>query len=341
MSETSAMLADAIERIAADLCPPATVRAAEEGAWPDALWRAIAEAGLDRATAPEAGGGSGLGWSDALALAEACGRHALPVPLAESLGAHALAALGGLAVPPGAATFAALEARGGELLAREAPFASRCEWVVGFEDGDANRPARVRVLPVGGGAPSAGRNVAGEERSSLVWRSSAGVATGDLPADQSGLAVGAALRTAQIAGAVERLLDMSVRYANDRVQFGKPIGRFQAIQQQLAVLAEIAAQSRIAARLAFEGDGLALDRVRVACAKQVTSTGADQAAAIAHAVHGAIGVTAEYDLQLFTRRLRAWRGEFGSAHAWALELGRRALGRGSPSLWHDVVEAST
>ena len=80
--------------------------------------------------------------------------------------------------------------------------------------------------------------------------------------------------------------------------------------------------------------------MRAACAKQVASANALQCAAIAHAVHGAIGVTEEYDLQLFTRRLRAWAAEWGGAHHWAAVLGRGLLAGGRASVWHAVIDAS-
>ena len=152
--------------------------------------------------------------------------------------------------------------------------------------------------------------------------------------------LGAALRAAQLAGAMRSVLRMTVRYAGEREQFGRPIGRFQAIQQQLALMAELVAQASIGAELAFDCDEALFDPMRAACAKQVASANALQCVAIAHAVHGAIGVTAEYDLQLFTRRLRAWAGEWGGAHHWALVIGRAALQTDHPSLWHEVVEVS-
>ena len=89
-----------------------------------------------------------------------------------------------------------------------------------------------------------------------------------------------------------------------------------------------------------DGDDLLPEPVRAACAKQVASANALQCAAIAHAVHGAIGVTEEYDLQLFTRRLRAWAAEWGGAHHWAAVLGRGLLAGGRASVWHAVIDAS-
>jgi acyl-CoA dehydrogenase len=155
-----------------------------------------------------------------------------------------------------------------------------------------------------------------------------------LPAQVQGLAVArpegglrpvaAVLLAADIAGTAARLLAMTVAYANERVQFGKPIGRQQAIQQQLAVMAEDAVASRMGAELACAG-GLPV-RVEVAAtAKSVASAAAARMANTAHAVHGAIGISEEFDLQLFTRRLQAARRAAGSESYWNGLLGAARL----------------
>ena len=180
----------------------------------------------------------------------------------------------------------------------------------------------------------------GDARCDLEWEGATPAVRAELPPGISGLGTGAALRTAQIAGAIARVLDLSVRYAGERKQFGKPIGKFQAIQQQLAVLGELAAAGAMAAELALDAPGTALDPMRVACAKARISEGAAAAAAIGHAVHGAIGVTEEHDLQLYTRRLWAWRLDFGSESYWNAAIGRRLLGASGRSAWQDVIDAS-
>jgi len=331
---TRTLLADSIARIATDRCPSAVVRRDAAGEPATALWRAIGDASLDRATAPEAAGGAALGWRDVLPLVAAVGEFAMPAPLAESLGAHALAATAGRALPDGAASFAPLRRDADRLVADGVPWGDRVVAVVGvLADGS------LHLLDADRAASRHQRNQAGETRSAMSWAdgASAGVALGA----GSLACLGAALRAAQLAGAMRSVLRMTVRYAGDREQFGRPIGRFQAIQQQLALMAELVAQASIGAELAFDCDGPLFDPVRAASAKQVASANALQCAAIAHAVHGAIGVTAEHDLQLFTRRLRAWAADWGGAHHWSLVLGRVALASDHRSLWHAVIDAST
>jgi alkylation response protein AidB-like acyl-CoA dehydrogenase len=144
-------------------------------------------------------------------------------------------------------------------------------------------------------------------------------------------------RAGQMAGAISAALTLSVEYTRQRQQFGKPLAAFQAIQQQLAVLAEEAAACRAVAAAAAH----ALDRgdakFEIACAKLRANIAAGQAASIAHQVHGAIGFTKEYALQKFTRRLWAWRSEYGNDRYWADRIGAIAAARGADGFWPGLV----
>ncbi|MFA7666210.1 MAG: acyl-CoA dehydrogenase family protein [Burkholderiaceae bacterium] len=341
-----------IERIATDCCPLSQVRADAAGdpAATLRLWRQLVEAGLDRATTPEMSGGAGLGWREVLPLVEAVGAFALPVPLAETLAARALAARLDCALPDGAAglvrlvpvaqsdgmaTGAAASGGAAGWLAASLAWPDRLASVVGV-----TADGTVFVLDPAAAVREDSRNPAGELRSRASWRAAdLGAAAGRLEPGIE-LFAGAALRAAQLAGAMRRVLAMTVDYASQREQFGRPIGRFQAVQQQLALMAELTVQAGLGAELAFSSDGLAFDPLRAASAKQVASANALQCAAIAHAVHGAIGVTEDYDLQLFTRRLKAWAGEWGGASYWAGFIGRNLIAGPHASVWHAVIEAS-
>jgi acyl-CoA dehydrogenase len=123
-----------------------------------------------------------------------------------------------------------------------------------------------------------------------------------------------------------------VRYANERSQFGRPIGKFQAVQQQISQMAELVAAARMAAQLGASAPSHVPDPLLAAVAKARTSEAVVPVAAIAHAVHGAIGITEEYDLQLYTRRLHEWRAAFGSETYWNLRIGEALLREATPSL---------
>jgi acyl-CoA dehydrogenase len=148
---------------------------------------------------------------------------------------------------------------------------------------------------------------------------------------------GAMLRSAQIAGALQGALELTRCYATQRVQFGRPIGSFQAIQHQIAVMAEHTASALIGAEAAFAAAGSTLPDFPIMAAKVCAGEAASVGAAIAHAVHGAIGFTYEHSLHLMTRRLWSWRSEYGSQSYWAQRLGTLVCASGASSLWPAVT----
>jgi alkylation response protein AidB-like acyl-CoA dehydrogenase len=143
-----------------------------------------------------------------------------------------------------------------------------------------------------------------------------------------------------MAGALERSLELSVQYAQQRAQFGRKIGQFQAIQQELARFGgetAVAIAAALSAAGVMERGGDAL--LAVASAKIRTADAAREGALIAHQVHGAIGVTNEYALHHATLRLWAWREEFGNEAQWAMRLGARTQQHGPDPFWSDLTAA--
>jgi acyl-CoA dehydrogenase len=160
-----------------------------------------------------------------------------------------------------------------------------------------------------------------------------------LPGGEATLLAGALVNAAKLAGACESVLDLSVDYANVRKQFGKPIGQFQAVSQQLAQAAGEVAAAGVAvanAGRAAARRGLAGAAFEIAAAKVVAGEAAALVAAVAHQVHAAIGFTQDYHLHFTTRRLWAWRDAFGAERFWAERIGRFALARGGAALWPDL-----
>ncbi|MBV9994877.1 MAG: hypothetical protein JO127_06660 [Caulobacteraceae bacterium] len=139
----------------------------------------------------------------------------------------------------------------------------------------------------------------------------------------------AAVDAALMAGAMERVQEMTLEYAMTRRQFGREIAKFQAIQHQAAVMAEEVMAARMAAQLAFVGAPLAIPPERAATAKARAGQAAQTVCAIAHAVHGAIGISHEYPLHELTGRLHRWRRAHGGEGYWARKLGRAALSSGA------------
>ena len=147
------------------------------------------------------------------------------------------------------------------------------------------------------------------------------------------LILGAQLRTQQMIGAMERCLDFAIAYANERVQFGRPIGKFQAVQHMLAVAAGHFAAATAAADAAIEAHGSPDVELAVAVAKSRAGEAAGEVAAISHQVFAAMGFTQEHPLHFSTRRLWSWRDEFGPEAFWQERIGRLVCGNGGDSLW--------
>jgi acyl-CoA dehydrogenase len=343
--ELRAILADTVGRLFTDLVTKELIEAAERGVWPDKLWRALEEGGLTLPLVPESGGGAGGTWLDAHVVVRAAGHHAAPLPLAETIVASALLAGAGLAVPLGPLTVAPV--RAGETLAlsrgggvRLRGTATRVPWgaaaghvvVLAEEHGRAV----VALLARDAARATPDRNLALEPRDTLTFDDAPVIAAAPAGAGVSAETLrlyGAMVRSAQMAGAIESLLQQSVRYATERRQFGRPIGNFQAIQHNLAVLASHAAAASVAAERAFAAaDGGDLS-FHVAAAKIRAGEAAGLAAGLAHGVHGAIGFTYEHSLHFATRRLWSWRAEFGAESHWAAELGRHVTSLGADHLW--------
>jgi acyl-CoA dehydrogenase len=346
MSELGELFEDVAERIFSDHVTQELIESAERGEWPAALWNAVEEAGLTRALLSEEAGGAGARWSDLYPILMTAGRHAAPIPLAEALLGTWLLGRAGLEVPSGPLSMVPHAMEEGTITGdglttrlKARSLGTEREHLVFVAP--AAKQACVGLLKVEGVILEQRENIAREPRDEVKL---AGAANGFregiswMPAPFGGL-YGAMVRTAQMTGALEALLEMSVAYANERVQFGKPIGKFQAIQQELARLAGEVAASGMAAKAAFH----AADRAwadpdfdpmfEIAAAKIRLGDAADLAPGIAHQTHGAIGFTYEHRLHFFTRRLWSWRAEFGTAAEWADRLGPWRLSKGADGLW--------
>lgn len=324
MSDIGTMLADTAERLFTAHAD-ALDRARRDGEWSAAAWSAIEESGLPLALVPEENGGFGLPVSEGLALIRQIGRHALNLPLAETIVANAALAAAGLPLAEGPA---ALVPAGHQ--ARVA-WGANAATVVADAGDDV---LRYGAVPVVGRAA----NVAGMPRDALNLD---GISSESAPASGASLLeLGALARSLQMAGALERILELTVEHVSTRVQFGRPLGKFQAIQQELAKLAgEVAAASAAADHAAdtyAAGGDLAF---AVAVARTRIGEAAGKANSIAHQLHGAIGFTQEHALHRYTTALWAWRDEFGSQRYWTLALGKRAMDAGRNGYWPMVVAA--
>ncbi|TFV63794.1 acyl-CoA dehydrogenase [Geodermatophilus sp. DF01-2] len=324
-----------------------------ERPWDAGLWADLAEAGLTGVGLPEEAGGSGGELADAIAIARTLAAGAAAVPVAEQL----------LVAGP------ALLAAGLDLPSPEEPLTIAVEGAVTAEpvdDGDgpgrwtltgtatdvawagvARHVAVLTAAPEGiegavlalvdteGLATSDARNLAGEPRGSLVLGGAPAAGALLTPARAGEVRARYALaRAVQLAAALERVLAWTVQYAGERQQFGRPLGKFQAIQMELAEMAgEVTAVTALV-DAAVQTLGRGEDVVLAAAAAKVRAGAAVEVVArLAHQVHGAIGFTQEHKLHHLTRRCWSWRDEAGSELTWSRVLGVGLLTEGGDGLW--------
>lgn len=318
------MLVDAFDDLMQSACTPATVRAIEAGESPAGLWQAIVESGFTDALVSADLGGAGLSLAEVHGVLTAAGRHAVPLPFAQTVLARGWLALHGVQLPEGAialAPFGVQVLEQGVTINRVA-YGMVAEWVLAAVPGGAVLlPAAASVREADG--------IHGSLTAAMRWEDMAGTSRIEATGVRELAAVGHA---ALLSGAADRVLELTLNYAGERVQFGKAIGKFQAIQQDLSVMAEHTYATRMAAQMACQTSEVLPPSLLAASTILRAAASANLISAIGHAVHGAIGVTEEYDLQLCTRRLQQWRSDAGSENYWAGVVGEAALQSGDCAL---------
>ena len=316
------MFTDALGQLLAEQCTPAVVRQIEAGGSADALWAQIAESGFADALVPESADGAGLVLKDAFALWELLGRNALPLPLGETMLVRGWLAQAGVKLPDGPIAMAPKARRvNGQVTAPGVRCGRVASWVAVNVDGETRLLARADAQAT----PAVFPLDAGLSWPETSWNQADIVAgADDLQAAQ------AAIYAALLSGALMTCFERTLQFANERIQFGRPIGKFQIIQHELAQISEHAFASRMAAQIACESNSLLVDPVRVAVGKARTSEAVVVVADFSHSIHGAIGFTEEFDLQLFTRRLHHWRATAGTESYWHDVAGEALLADASP-----------
>jgi acyl-CoA dehydrogenase len=304
-------------------------------------WGEIEELGIADVLVAEEHGGSGADWDDACAVLQGAGRWQVPLPLGEAMLARKLMAEASLEVPrsqvsiaPEPAGTLTRAARGWKFsgVLASVPWGRDVDHVITTVEFDEQ--PHVVVLAVADASVHKTTNLADEPRDDLQFANAAAQAAPAGCREAHNLFDYAALaRTAQIAGALQSALELSVGYALERKQFGRPIGQFQAVQQQLALFGAETAAATCASRSAAIAAGTRDVSFEIAAAKLRANQAIGVATAIAHQVHGAIGFTREYALRRATQRLWSWRSEHGNDRYWSERLGRAVIERGADSFW--------
>lgn len=340
-------VADSFERALAELCTDPRIRAIEAGDDASSLWREVDALGFTDALVAVELGGAGLTLQQACPLLAAAGRFGLNHPFGETIAARALLRAAGWQPDGGCIALARADHdhRSGEgaVLCREVPGARLAAHVL-VQQGDSwlLMPRAKADIQPGTYRPHASATLRWPSPRDAVFRWDRAGAGADAETWSN------AVHAAAMSGAMERVLALSVAYANDRRQFGRAIGQFQAVQQDLAVLAEQVGSAVLAARIGCGSQGPAPgsqpapqpgslpdsqpgpepDPLLAATAKLRASEAALRVAMLAHAVFGAIGITEEHVLGVFTTRLHEWRATAGTERDCAARIGSALLRSG-------------
>ncbi len=340
LTETQSLLRDAIRDYLQKEVPFSRVRELEkDGGWDQDLWGYLQSAGFLGLPFPEALGGEGEGeLTDLAVLLEELTRRAVVIPFLETMACalaiqrHGDPLMAGelvAGVVAGTLTLAPailehsdnfddvkVEARDGQITGQK-------RWVdygqhvshhlvaavdgegVGLYVVDANAP-QVTVKPL--------KNMGRTPQCHVDYAGAAARKAGGEDAYRFLLQVGRALASIECLGNAQQALDATVEYVGMRVQFGRPIGTFQAVQHHTANMATMVLSTRF---LAYEAvwkldQGTATER-EVAAAKAWASKTATEVPMMAHQLHGGIGFTEEYDLHFFSRRGKQRAVAWGTA----------------------------
>lgn len=343
MNEFDQLLKDTADRLFGDLCDRIQIEQAEKGQWASTLWEAIETAGLTDARDPEGDGKTLLPLTTLAVIVRALGEFAVPLPVAETLLAQRYLVMAGMDVPHGPLSVAPYS-KGLQLNKRDGnwylsgqlkrvPWGRDVNGIVFEIDHDGGSAL---VFLKGVKPARLGTNLANEPRDDFEMNDHL------VPVDcivirhepQRHLArEGMLLRTLQITGALGRSLGMTVQYSMERVQFGRAIAKFQAVQHQVATMATHAAAAAAAAEAAVNSAQERVADFEIMAAKLRASEAAGVCCRIAHQVHGAMGFTHEHSLHTLTRRLMSWRDEFGSEVECGQWIGEQIHRIGGAQLW--------
>ncbi|MCS0671315.1 acyl-CoA dehydrogenase family protein [Cytobacillus firmus] len=350
MSEIRSMLVDTVSKVLKDLCTKELIAAAEKGEFPARLWNTLEELGVTAVGISEEKGGAGGGLGDFMALVKLAGYYAAPVPLAENILSNIALEKSSLPISGQISTFSFEndidfdKADSGWVLsgtAKYVPWARNAKTITVLGKTFKNK-RMIANVSLDNCDVRPHDNLAGDPRDEVLLNQIRLNAHEVMDINKGMISelsdLAALTRVMLMAGALERTLELSVMYTKERTQFGRPIGKFQAVQQKLAVLAGETTASLAVANFIIANIDSEISTDETAMAKIQLGDAAEAASRIAHQVHGAMGFTDEHPLHQSTRRLWSWRDEFGSESLLAKQLGQRILEH-SQDLWGFITKA--
>lgn len=352
MSEMHELIMESTTKILKDLCTKELIDRVEEGKWASNLWDVISESGLTSVGVPESVGGAGGDYKDAFYILRLAGKFAVPLPLSETLIVNWLLAEYGEA-PKGYPVTLAINKKNkfeiepkdnGYIISGKAvhvPWAQHAKEILVL--GNANGETVISLLSLDQAAIQSNENLAGEPHDTVIFEEALVKDALTYPVNESEILdkvmdLGGLSKATIMSGAIDQILELTIKYAKEREQFGRPLHRLQAIQQHLAVLAGEVVAVITSTNQAIEAYNQGIYKDEIANAKLKANQATTIVTEIAHQVHGAIGATHEHSLHQFTRRLWSWREEFGNENDWAGKLALQLMSAKEQNLWEMITD---
>jgi alkylation response protein AidB-like acyl-CoA dehydrogenase len=357
LNEAQQQLLNAAKRFFENECPPSLVREmeADDRGFSPGMWRQMADLGWLGLPFPETYGGAAMGCVDLAVLMKQAGRALCPSPYIATVvlagGAIAAAgsdlqkqghlpriAAGDMVVAfaaqesakyddPGAIKASAHESNGEYVLNGRKMFvefagaADRLLVTAKTASGDVGAYIIDRQAP---GVTLTPLSTMARDRQCEVTLESVRVPKSDAingrdvwPAVDGAIQRGVVALSAYMVGAAERIHEMATDFAKNRVQFGRPIGSFQAIQHYLAQMAtEIVGADTMTFYAAWTLDSGLPSREPVALAKILAGDTLKNASSVGSQIHGGIGFNEDVDTTLFLRRGKQLQLSMGPSGYW-------------------------
>jgi acyl-CoA dehydrogenase len=352
MSDLKEMILESTTKILEKYSTKEVVNDAEMGQWAGELWNNLAAYGMLGVGVPEELGGSGGDFDDALSILRLAGKYSAPIPLAETYMANWLLSSLKESITNEIMTIAYAKDRmpfqfqkngqGWTVTgkAKHVPCARYAEKLLVL--GETVEGSILAVVPLEKTEIKHGINMAGEARDEVIFdhvfiEECKTFLVDANETEKKILYAGSLTRCVLMAGALDKILDLTINHTNERAQFGRPIQRFQAIQHQLALLAGETAAAGMAVNYAVDTFGKDSFSKEIAFAKIRVNEAVRVANPIAHQVLAAIGFTYEHTLHHSTRRLWSWRDEFGTETDWEQVITEELMKLEKNGLWSMIT----
>lgn len=346
MSEMKDMILDVVERMLKENVDKDLVDTVEQGEWAPNVWSLFEENGMPIVAISEENGGAGGDLDDLLNIVRLTGKYAAPIPFAETTLANYLLEYANLLVISDLASYMvspdhAYTLEDGKLSgeALHVHWARHTKHLVTL----AKSPQGMHLVEIdlNKAEITPGTNLASEPRDTVKFTNANVSQVSAVLSIEEINAIPlfeTAFQLAQMTGAIDKIYDLTVQYTKEREQFGRPIHRFQLVQQHIVNLAgetavALAAFNNVTDALLkkSKNNEVAYARIRFEEAIQTVAT-------ISHQVHAAIGTTHEHSLHQYTRRLWSWRDEGANISYWTDILATQLLENSSDNLWATLTE---